>query len=111
MARIEPNMLCLVKVEGEVRGMVSTIRRETPDDGLPMTTSQVWLVRTLAAMQARRLLMLKGKHFNLGEQQMPAGTEGWVSECYLYPLPGLEDDTDTDTEQPKVEEREYEPAV
>lgn len=119
MARITPDMLCLVKKDGEVRGMVMTIRLQTDADGLPPQEPGVvaWLVRSLSSMEGRRLESLNlgplgTLHRDAGRAQLPPGTEGWCSDCYLYPLPGLPPEEDeTPVELPKVEEREHEPTV
>lgn len=107
MARIEPNMLCLVKKDGECKGMVRTIRRQNETDILPASTDIGWLCEALGAMQAQRLVSIGGHAINLGDASMPAGSEGWVSESYLYPLPGLDDESERDTETPKIEEKEH----
>ena len=118
MARIEPNMLCLIKKDGEVKGMVMTVRLQTEADMLPPQDVGVvaWLVRTLSTVEGRKIETLPlgdlgNLYRELGRHAMPPGTEGWCSDCYLYPLPGLDDDTETDTELPRVEEREHDPVV
>lgn len=111
MAKIEPNMLCLVKKDGEVRGMVRTIRPQNESDVLPTSPDVGWLCEALGAMRAQRIASIGKFIIREDEAQMPAGSEGWVSACYLYPLPGLDDETDTDTELPIVKEKVLEPAL
>lgn len=110
MARITPDMLCLVKKDGECRGMVRTIRPQNDTDVLPMSEGTAWLVEALSSMKAQQIGMIRGINFKIKEMQMSPGTEGWVSECYLYPLPGLDDESERDTEAPKEETRELDHA-
>lgn len=107
MARIEPDMLCLVKNGGVVKGMVQTIRRAVADDFLPVGAQAPWLCKTLSTIAARGLLESPLGAMDLGPMDAPPDTEGWCSECYLYPLPGVDDDVDTSTELPNVKEKEH----
>lgn len=107
MADIKPDMLCLVKKDGETKGMVRTIRKQTSEDILPPSPDPGWLCEALGQMVAQRIGEIGGKIFSLGTAAIAAGTEGWVSQSYLYPLPGLDDESERDTEQPKVEEKDY----
>jgi hypothetical protein len=107
--KIEPNMLCQLVGCSQAGALVSTIRKGTEEDILrPADGSAVWLVETLSPIRAR-MLHLNAKVGLLKEVPMTAepGTQGWVSECFLKPLPGLDDDTDTDTAEPKIEELDH----